>query len=190
MVCAWKPEREVWRLLAIRSLSLSLYLSQVQQPLLRKSALYCPLPLLSSGPHPGLPTRSPSHTKNSQLTKPALGSSHSTLKIQRLTILPSANKGEFTPLSIYKLLIHSLQAQILLRWGAWGKRLNFFWFHVAQSQALNVIIPSLSEVFLLSAITSSLGTILPMTIQSRTQSHSHVTVRTWDRGRARQVHSG
>lgn len=63
-----------------------------QQLLLRKSAPHCPLPPLSLGPHPGLPTRSPSHTKNTQLTKPALGCSHSTLKIQRLTILPSANK--------------------------------------------------------------------------------------------------
>lgn len=160
------------------------------QLLLRKSALYCPLPLLSSGPHPELPTRSPSHTKNSQLTKPALGYSHSTLKTQRLTILPSANKGEFTPPSIYKLLIHSLQAQILFRWRAWGKRLSFFWFHTAQSQALNMIIPSSSEVFLLSALTSSLGTILPITIQSMTQSHYCATVRTQVRVRARQVHSG
>lgn len=49
---------------------------------LRKPAPRCPLPLLSPGPHPGLPSRSPSHTKNSEPTEPALGSPHSTLKAE------------------------------------------------------------------------------------------------------------
>lgn len=95
--CVWKPGARAVRLLAIK---ITLFVAVIEsgpasgtwQLLLRKSAPHCPLPLLSSGPHPRLPTRSPSHTKNSQLTKPALGSSHSTLKVQRLTILPSANK--------------------------------------------------------------------------------------------------
>lgn len=93
--CVWKPGT---RTVEAVSCKITLFVAVIepgpasgtQQLLLRKSAPHCPLPPLSSGPHPGLPTRSPSHAKNTQLTKPALGCSHSTLKIQRLTILPSA----------------------------------------------------------------------------------------------------
>lgn len=84
--CLWKPGT---RAVEAVSRKITLFVAVIEsgpasgswQLLLRKSALHCPLPLLSSDPHPGLPTRSPSHTKNSQLTKPALGSSHSTLSV-------------------------------------------------------------------------------------------------------------